>query len=217
MIETTRAAQPAKRVLRSKLLVAVLVGLVGLVVIAAGGWLIGSALRPHVFHGTVLQSPLPATNFTLTGHNGQPVSLSDFKGQVVLLYFGYSTCPDVCPTTLAELHKTLQVLGNRAKNVQVLMVTVDPERDTVPVLAEYVTHFDPTFIGLTGTPDQIAQIATPYGVAYARREGDSALGYLVDHTATVTAIDRQGHVRVIFPFNTPAADIAADVEYLLNR
>ncbi len=214
MIEATSASRHAKRVLRPKYIIAVFIGLV---VVVAAGWLIGTALRPYVFHGTVLQSPLPATNFTLTSHNGQPVSLSDFKGQVVLLYFGYTTCPDVCPTTLAELHKTLQVLGTRAKDVQVMMVTVDPERDTVPVLAEYVTHFDASFIGLTGTPDQIAQIATPYGVAYARHEGDSALGYLVDHTATVTAIDRQGHVRVIFPFNTSAADIAADVEYLLNR
>jgi len=215
MIEMTSASRPATRLLRPKYLVGLFIVLV---VVVAAGWLIGTVLRPYAFHGTVLQSPLPATNFTLTGHNGQPVTLSDFKGQVVLLYFGYTTCPDVCPTTLAELHKTLQVLGNRAKDVQVMMVTVDPERDTVPVLAEYVTHFDARFIGLTGTSDQIAQIATNYGVAYSRHEGPSALGgYLVDHTATVTAIDRQGHVRVIFPFNTPAAALAADVDYLLNR
>jgi protein SCO1/2 len=215
MIETTSASRPTNRLLRPKYLIGLLIVLV---VVVAAGWLISTALRPHIFHGTVLQSPLAATNFTLTSHDGQPVSLSDFKGQVVLLYFGYTTCPDVCPTTLAELHATLQVLGNRAKDVQVMMVTVDPERDTVPVMADYVTHFDARFIGLTGTPDQIAQIATSYGVAYSRHVGPSAIGgYLVDHTATVTAIDRQGHVRVIFPFNTPAADIAADVDYLLNR
>ena len=211
---TTSASRSPKQVLRLKYVIA---AIIALAVIIGAGWLIGKALRPYAFHGTVLQSPLPATNFTLTGSNGQPVSLSDFKGQVVLLYFGYSTCPDVCPTTLAELHKTLGVLGNRAKDVQVMMITVDPERDTVAVMGEYVTHFDARFIGLTGTPDQIAQIATSYGIAYSKHAGDSALGYLVDHTATVTAIDRQGHVRVIFPFNTPAADIAADVEYLLNR
>ncbi len=215
MIETTSASRPANRLLRPKFFVGLFIVL-GVVVVA--GWLISSTLRPHTFHGTILQSPLAAANFTLTGHDGQPVSLSDFKGQVVLVYFGYTTCPDVCPTTLAELHATLQVLGIRAKDVQVLMVTVDPERDTMPVMADYVTHFDARFIGLTGTPDQIAQIATSYGVAYSRHEGPSAIGgYLVDHTATVTAIDRQGHVRVIFPFNTPAADIAADVDYLLNR
>lgn len=215
MTETTPATQPTKRKSRLKYVVAVVIGLV---VVIGLGWLIGSWLRPYVFHGTVLQSPSPAMNFTLTSHNGQPVSLSDYKGKVVLLYFGYTTCPDVCPTTLAELHKMRQLLGPRADDVQVMMITVDPERDTVDVLGEYMPHFDASFIGLTGTPDQIAQIATAYGVAYSRHDdANSALGYLVDHTATVAALDRQGYVRVIFPFQTPAADIAADVEYLLNR
>ena len=188
-----------------------------LVAVVAAGVLIGGALRPYMFHGTLFQSPAPALNFTLTGHNGQPVSLDDYKGKVVLLYFGYTTCPDVCPTTLAELHAAIQTLGNRAKDVQVMMITVDPERDTVPVLAEYMPHFDASFIGLTGTPEQIAEIATYYGVAYERSDEPSALGYLVNHTATVATLDRKGYVRVIFPFNTPARDIAADVEYLLNR
>lgn len=187
------------------------------VVVVLAGWLIGGALRPYVFHGTLFQSPEPAPNFTLTSHNGQPVSLSDYRGKAVLLYFGYTTCPDICPTTLAELHIALQQLGSRAKDVQVMMITVDPERDTVPVLAEYMPHFNADFIGLTGEPEQIAEIATYYGVAYERSTEESALGYLVNHTATVMAIDRKGYVRVIFPFNTPAADIAADVDYLLNR
>ncbi|MBI5567150.1 MAG: SCO family protein [Chloroflexi bacterium] len=194
-----------------------IVVVVAVLVVVAAGWLIGGALRPYVFHGTLFQSPTPALNFTLTGHNGQAVSLDDYKGKVVMLYFGYTTCPDVCPTTLAELHTALQTLGNRAKDVQVIMVTVDPERDTVPVLAEYMPHFDASFIGLTGTPEQIAEIATYYGVAYERSTEESALGYLVNHTATVATLDRKGYVRVIFPFQTPARDIAADVEYLLNR
>ncbi len=194
-----------------------IVVLVVVLVVVAAGWLIGSALRPYSFHGTLFQSPTPALNFTLTSHNGQRASLADYKGKVVLLYFGYTTCPDVCPTTLAELHAAVQVLGERAKDVQVLMVTVDPERDTAAVLAEYMPHFDANFIGLTGTPEQIAEIATYYGVAYERSTEESALGYLVNHTATVATLDRQGYVRVIFPFNTPASDIAADVEYLLNR
>ncbi len=196
---------------------AVVIGVLVVIVVIAAGWLIGGALRPYAFHGTLVQSPQPAMNFTLTSHTGQPVSLSDYKDKVVLLYFGYTTCPDVCPTTLAELHKAVQQLGNRAKDVQVMMITVDPERDTLPVLAEYMPHFDPSFIGLTGETDQIAEVATSYGVAYERSAEPSALGYLVNHTATVAALDRQGYVRVIFPFNTPASDIAADVEYLLNR
>jgi protein SCO1/2 len=214
MIQTATSSRPARRVLRPKYLAAAFIGLIAVV---AAGWIIGTVLRPYVFHGTVLQSPSPAMNFTLTGHNGQAVSLSDFKGDVVLLYFGYTTCPDVCPTSLAELHAARQLLGARAQDVQVMMITVDPERDTVPVLAEFMTHFDATFIGLTGTSDQIAQIATSYGIYFERSDEQSALGYLMNHTATVAAIDRQGYVRVIFPFNTPAADIAADVDYLLKR
>jgi len=181
------------------------------------GWLGVPRLRPYVFHGMVTQSPQPAPDFTLTSHMGQPVSLSDFSGQLVLLYFGYATCPDVCPTTLAELHRARLALGKSADQVQVLMITVDPERDTVAVLADYIPHFDPTFIGLTGTPDQIAEVATYYGIFYERQESDSALGYLVDHTATVMLIDRQGYLRVVFPFGTSAEDIAADLAYMLKR
>ncbi len=190
---------------------------VGLVILSALGWLAISKLRPYALHGMVLQSPMPAANFTLTGHNGQPVSLSDYRGQLVLLYFGYTTCPDGCPTTLADLHQARKLLGNRAQEVQVMMITVDPERDTLPVLAEYIPHFDPSFIGLTGTPEQIAEIATYYGVFYEREAGNSSLGYLVNHTATVMVIDRQGYLRVIFPFGTAPQDIAADLNYLLSR
>jgi protein SCO1/2 len=175
-------------------------------------------LRPYIFHGTLIQSPDPAPDFSLLGHMGQMVSLSDFRGQLVVLYFGYATCPDVCPTTLAELHRAREVLGQRADQVQVLMVTVDPERDTAEMLADYVTHFDPTFIGLTGTPDEIAAIATYYGVFYDQREEeDSALGYLVDHTATQMVIDQKGHLKVVFPFGTSAEDIAADLEYMITH
>jgi protein SCO1/2 len=190
---------------------------VGLVAAAALGWFVAGRFRPYVLHGMVLQSPMPAADFTLTGHNGQSVSLSDYRGQLVLLYFGYTTCPDVCPTTLANLHQARELLGHRAQDIQVMMITVDPERDTVAALAEYVPHFDPTFIGLTGTPDQIAEIATYYGVYYERDTGNSSLGYLVNHSATVMVIDRLGHLRVVLPFGITPQDIAADLNYLLSR
>ncbi len=192
-------------------------GLVGLVVLVGLVALMGMLFKPYAFHGMVLQSPERATNFTLASHMGQPVSLSDFKGQVVLLYFGYTACPDVCPTTLAELREARQALGKRGDKVQVLMVTVDPERDTEAVLADYMTHFDPSFIGLTGTPEEIAEIATYYGVFYERQESESALGYLVDHTATVMVVDRDGYLRVIYPYGTSSEDIAADLDYMLKR
>ena len=179
--------------------------------------LMWSILRPYTFHGMVLQSPMKAKNFTLTGHNGQPVSLKDFQGQIVLLYFGYTTCPDVCPTTLADLHQARLALGNRGKQIQVLMVTVDPARDTQQVLAEYMPHFDSSFIGLTGMSDQIAEVATYYGIYYEQQAGNSALGYLVNHTATVMVIDKEGYLRLVFPFGTPSEDIKSDLDYLLNR
>lgn len=173
-------------------------------------------MAPHIFHGTLMQSPDPVPDFTLMGHLGQPVSLSDFRGQLVVLYFGYTTCPDVCPTTLAELHKVRVAMGKNADKVQVLMITVDPERDTVELMADYVTHFDPTFIGLVGTPDEIAAIATYYGVFYEKQEEeDSALGYLVDHTATQMVINQEGHLKIVYPFGALAEDIASDLEFML--
>jgi protein SCO1 len=190
------------------------------VLVALGGaiaFLIWNAIRPYNFHGMVLQSPTKAMNFTLTGHNGQPVSLADFQGKLVLLYFGYTTCPDVCPATLAVLHQAHLALGKRADQVQVLMITVDPERDSQPVLADYMPHFDSSFIGLTGTPDQIAEVATYYGIYYEKQQGNSTLGYLVNHTATVMAVDKEGYLRVVFPFDTVVEDVTADLNYLLNR
>ena len=189
----------------------------GLLLVIGVAWLFGNVFRPYTFHGMLLQSPVKATDFTLTGHNSQLVSLSDYRDKIVLLYFGYVTCPDVCPATLAELHKARLALGKRADQVQVIMISVDPDRDTVAILADYIPQFDSSFIALTGSPEQIAQVATYYGIFYEKQTGDSALGYVVDHTATVLAIDRQGYLRVVFPFGAPAADITADLEYLLKR
>lgn len=175
------------------------------------------ALKPYAFHGAILQSPQPAHNFTLTNHYGQKTSLSDYEGKVVLLYFGYVACPDVCPTTLAELKQATELLGERADDVQTIMITVDPERDTVEVMAEYLAHFHPSFLGLVGTPDEVAQIATYYGVYYQKQESDSVLGYLVDHTATVMLVDQDGYLRLIFPYGTEGDAIAEDIIYVLDH
>jgi protein SCO1/2 len=213
MSETISTQQPVSR----PWLRTILWGVTGLILTLGIVFVSWNVIRPYSFHGMVMQSPMKATDFTLSGGNGQPVSLSDFQGKVVLLYFGYITCPDVCPTTLAEIHQARLLLDKKADDVQVLMITVDPERDTQEVMADYVSHFDSSFIGLTGTPEQIAEVATYYGIYYEKEEGDSALGYLMNHTATVMAIDKKGYLRVVFPFGTPAQDVADDVEYLLNR
>ena len=172
-------------------------------------------LRPYSFHGTVLQSPNKAPDFKLESVGG-PVSLEDFRGQIVLLYFGYTFCPDVCPTTLAEVSKAMDILGKKERQVQFIMVSVDPGRDTPEMLRDYVTHFHPNFLGVTGSEDAIAALATLYGVFYEKHEGTEATGYLVDHTATVMVIDQEGYLKLIFPFGTSAEDIAADLAFMLK-
>ncbi|MCS7040867.1 MAG: SCO family protein [Anaerolineae bacterium] len=184
-------------------------------VLMAGGWPVANRWRPHTFHGMVIQSPQPAPDFTLTTHQGQRLSLSDLRGRLVVLYFGYTFCPDVCPTTLSEWARAMRLLGPKADRVQVIMITVDPARDTAEKLGAYLAHFDPRFIGLVGTEDEIARIATLYGIYYQKHE-DGGENYLVDHTATQTAIDQEGYIKLVFPFGTKAEDIADDLAYMLR-
>lgn len=192
-----------------------LIAVAALLVAAATWTVVFPRLRPHVFHGVVMQSLAGAPAIDLEATTGETVGLDSFAGKVVVVYFGYTHCPDVCPTTLATLDKALDRMGDGAADVQVVMVTVDPVRDTVDLLAEYMGYFNDTFIGLTGTVDDIATVATTYGVYFAANEGDIASGYTVDHTAHLMVIDRAGHLRLILPPNLGPAEIAADLDYLL--
>jgi len=194
----------------------ILIGGLSLVVGLFVGWALLNLLVPYEYHGTYLQSPGTAEDFTLTGPDGEEVSLSDFRGKAVLLYFGYTFCPDVCPATMVELKKAKESLGRDADKAQVIMVTVDPERDTPEKLEEYMNYFNPTFIGLTGSEDEIAAAATPLGIFYEKHEGTPATGYLVDHTASVIVIDPDGHLRLIYPFGTLGEDIAEDIKNLVD-
>lgn len=184
----------------------------GVLVIA---WVALIFLRPYSFHGTVIQSPDPSPDFTLASASG-PVSLSDFRGQVVVLYFGYTFCPDVCPTTMADLARAMRDLGAKAQDVQVILVSVDPARDTPENLQKYVTSFDPTFIGITGSEQEVATAATLYGVYFAKHEGSEASGYLIDHTASVMVLNREGRLKLVLPFGTPAEAIASDLAEILR-
>ncbi len=184
---------------------------------AVVGWSIINGRLPFVppsFHGVLMQSPQPVTDFTLTAHTGEEVHLKDFRGQVVLLYFGYTFCPDACPATMNELKTMREALGERADRVQVLMVSVDPERDTPEALAAYLGHFDDSFLGLTGSEEQILAAATPLGVYYSKNEGSAATGYLVDHTTSLVAVDQDGYLRLIYSHGTAGEDIAEDMRYL---
>jgi protein SCO1/2 len=140
------------------------------------------------------------------------------QGDVVLLFFGYTSCPDVCPTTLAELRQALSEFNEQdAQQVRVVFVTVDPERDSPERMQEYVDQFNPAFIGLSGPETSLEKIWTEYGVYREIADEQSAAGYIVNHTARVSLIDRQGNLRVSFSFDTPVADIVHDLKIVLKN
>ncbi len=174
--------------------------------------------KPASFRGTAYGEPYPAApEVELTRGDGSNFRLSETRGKIVLLFFGYTSCPDICPTTLAELNQTLEQLnGDDAKQVQVLFVTVDPERDTPARMQEYVDHFNPNFIGLSGTETELEKVWGDYGVYREVVEGTTALGYLVNHTARVTLIDRNGNLRVSFGVDIPVDDIVHDLKLVLK-
>jgi protein SCO1/2 len=167
-------------------------------------------------YGIVVDAAEPAEDFTLDGSIGRPVSLSEFRGKPLLLYFGYTTCPDVCPTTLADLRNAMQQLGADRDKVQVLFVSVDPERDTAERLGAYLPYFDPSFVGLTGPVADIEAIASRFGVMFRKNEANSAADYLVDHTSAVLLLDADGRLRLMFPYGTTGEQIAADTKLFLR-
>ena len=189
-----------------------LVGIATILVLIAGIYF----LRPHTFHGTVIQSPDPSFNFTLKSADGD-VSISDFRGKLVLLYFGYTFCPDICPGTLANVAQALREMGAKADDVQLIMVSLDPERDTPEKLKEYMGHFYPSFVGVTGSKEQLDEITSLYGVFYQKKEGSVATGYLIDHTATLMVLDREGYLKLVFPFGVTSEEIADDLKYMLRQ
>lgn len=166
---------------------------------------------------TVADKPL-AAEFTLTDQFGQTRSLSEFRGKVVSLFFGFTHCPDICPTHLARQAEVMRQLGPRADHVAVLFVTLDPERDTPTALRAYMDAFDPRFIALSGTPDQTAKIARQYKIFWQKTPlPESALVYTIDHTTNSFLIDREGRARLIVPHEMPAADVAHDINLLMTR
>lgn len=193
-----------------------LILVVAVVGVALAWFLILPRLQPHVFSGSVIQSTQRAPRLELQAAGGETVKMTDFEDQVVVVYFGYTFCPDVCPATLSKLADALAILGDRAEDVQVMMVSVDPARDTPDMLGEYVQHFHPDFIGVTGDEETVNRVATLYGVYYERQDGSESSGYIVDHTSTVMLVDREGYLKLVLPFEGTAEQIAADIDYFLG-
>jgi protein SCO1/2 len=164
--------------------------------LAGAAALAGCGGKPVQFQNVDVTGADYGRDFDLIDHQGKPRKLADFRGKTVIVFFGFTQCPDVCPTTLMELAEVMKALGPAADQVQVLFITVDPERDTPALLAEYVPRFDPRFIGLTGDPQAITATAKEFKVFYQKVPGSKPGSYSMDHTAGSYVIDRAGRLRL---------------------
>ena len=169
----------------------------------------------HAFKAVDITGAEYARTLALPDADGQPRTLADFKGKVVVVFFGYTQCPDVCPSTMAELAEVKRSLGADGARVQGLFVTVDPERDTAALLKAYVANFGPDLIGLRGTPEQTAAAAKEFKVFFAKVPGKTATSYTVDHTAGSYVFDGMGRVRLFTRYGSGAQALADDLKLLL--
>ena len=180
------------------------------VLVGFAGWIIVDFTRDD--SGT----PAIGGPFTLTDHNGKTVTEADFKGKPTLIYFGFTYCPDVCPTSLVLMQTAVEQLGEGTeKRVNMVLITVDPERDTPAVLKDYVGNFGPTMIGLTGTPEQIAAVAKEFRVYYQKVASKDGAPYLMDHSSIFYLLDKRGRFVRHFTHQSKAEDIAAAIRPLL--
>ena len=173
------------------------------------------APQPPAFQATDITGAAFARDFRLTDHNGQDRTLADFRGKVVAVFFGYIHCPDVCPTTLSDFALALKQMGPLAGRVQVIFVTVDPQRDTPDVLKQFVPAFDPGFLGMATDAESLRQLAKEYKVVYQKTSVKAADDYLIDHSAGTYIYDPQGNLRLLMPYGSTPDAIAKDLTALL--
>jgi protein SCO1/2 len=158
-----------------------------------------------------------AKGFRLTDQHGKVRTLEDFRGKVVVVFFGFTQCPDVCPTSMTELAEARRLLGSDGDKVQGIFITIDPERDTPEVLKAYVDNFDPSFVALRGTPEETAKVAQDFKVYYKKVEGKTPGSYTMDHTAASFVIDPQGRPRLYTRYGTGPQPLADDIRLLLRE
>lgn len=167
------------------------------------------------FNSTVVKEANFARGFALQDPDGKPRTMADWQGKVVMIFFGYTQCPDVCPTALSRAADVMKRLGPEAEKLQVLFVTVDPERDTPPLLKEYPPAFHPSFMGLYTTPEATAELAKEYKVFYRKNPGSTPTSYTIDHSVTSYVYDPKGHLRLLVSHDASAEQVAADIKQLL--
>jgi len=174
-----------------------------------------AACSPPTFNNVDITGAEYARDFALTDHTGARRTLADYRGKVVAVFFGFTQCPDVCPTTLADMAQVKKALGSAGDKLQVLFVTVDPERDTQQVLAQYVPGFDPSFVGLYGTAEETAKAAKEFKVFYQKTPGKTPTSYTIDHTAGSYVFDKDGRIRLFVKHAAGVEPIVADLKKLL--
>lgn len=168
-------------------------------------------------YGAVFEPSRPLSDFSVASTTGAPFRFSEHQGQILLIYFGYRACPDFCPTTFSELRRVYQAVGEPSDRLKILFVTVDPERDTLENLGQYTTAFHPDFIALRDDGDTLRQMMDEFGVVAEKRQfGESALSYLVDHTASVFLVGPDGRLQAQYLYGTDYRDIVHDVEQILD-
>ena len=197
-----------------RLAVKTLAGVVALSM--TSGLLIGCAPDKPQFKSIDLTGADYAQGFSLTDHNGQLRTLKDFAGKIVVVFFGFTQCPDVCPSTMAELAQVKQLLGSEGDKLQAVFITVDPERDTPELLKAYMANFDPTFLALRPTPEQLPQLAKDFKVYYKKVEGRTAGSYSLDHSAGSDIFDGNGRIRLYNRYGAGAEVLASDIRLLLK-
>ena len=187
-----------------------LVGAAGIFCVAGCG-----QNKPH-FNSVDITAADYGQGFVLADHNGQQRTLDDFSGKVVVLFFGYTQCPDVCPSTMLELVEVKKLLGADGDKLQALFVTLDPERDTPELLRAYMTNFDPTFVALRPTPEQLPALTKAFKIYFKKVPGAGATNYTLDHSAGSYVFDTQGHLRLFTRYGSGAAVLAADLAQLMR-
>ncbi len=177
-----------------------------------------TACKPKLetFQSTDITGANYARNFQLNDHNGVERTLTDFIGKVTVVFFGFTQCPDVCPTSMTTMAEVKQLLGSQGSALQVLFITVDPDRDTLPVLSECMRNFDPTFLALRPEPSQLPPLASEFKLYYKKVEGKTPTSYSMDHSAGKFIFDAQGRVRLFSQYGTKASVLKDDIEKLMK-
>lgn len=214
--DTPASVESGQHRWRSARIVVIVLAIIGVTAVAFGLWR-QFGPQPGPQYGIAINASKAVEDFRLDSTLGHPVALSDYDDRYTVLYFGYTTCPDICPTTLADLGKAEQLLGDDAERIQMIFVTVDPERDTPERMRDYLAFFGKNIIGLSGSLEETEAIAGQFGVVYEKQiVSQSATDYLIDHSSVVVVLDPERRPLVMFPYGVTAEQIAADIQAVIR-